>query len=70
MQTYTLSTPTQLILALIMFGILLTWLIVFTVLALRRAPAPKRQEARDEQPTPAASFPAVNVQIRQSNTVN
>ncbi len=65
-----LSTPTQMIVAWAMFGVLLAWLIVFATLAIRGDPKPEEQEQWEEQPTPAGSFPAVTVQVRQTNTVN
>jgi hypothetical protein len=63
-----LSTPTQMILALVMFSILLAWFILFAALAFRREPT--MDEQWDEQPTPAGSFPAVPVQVGRSNTAN
>lgn len=64
MDISTLSTPTQVILALLLFGLLLTWLIVFATKAFR--PDREQQEHFDDLPTPAHSFPAVNVQVAQS----
>jgi len=65
-----LSTPTQMILAMVMFAILLAWLIVFATLAFRTEPEPESQELWDEQPTPAHSFPAVTVQAGRRNILN
>lgn len=65
-----LSTPTQMIVAWAMFGILLAWLIIFAALAIRRDPQPKMQEQWDEQPTPAGSFPAVSVQVGNTNPLS
>lgn len=64
MDISTLSTPTQVILALLLFGLLLTWLIVFATMAFR--PEREQQQHFDELPTPAHSFPAVTVQVAQS----
>lgn len=65
-----LSTPTQMIVAWAMFAVLLAWLIIFATLAIRREPQPEKQEQWDEQPTPAGSFPAVTVQVGNTNTLN
>ncbi len=65
-----LSTPTQMIVAWAMFGVLLIWLIIFAALAFRRDSEPEKQEQWDEQPTPAGSFPAITVQVGHTNTVN
>jgi hypothetical protein len=70
MDISTLSTPTQMILAWVMSGILFAWFIIFVALAFRRDPDPERQEQREEQPTPAGSFPAVTVQVGQTNSAN
>ncbi len=64
MDISTLSTPTQVILALLLFGLLLTWLIVFATMAFR--PEPEHQQHFDDLPTPAHSFPAVTIQVAQS----
>ncbi len=61
----TLSTPTQMILAWTLVGILLTWLVIFAILAFRIHRVHEEEEW-DELPTPAGSFPAVSVQIIQS----
>lgn len=60
MDIYALSTPTQMILAWTLLGILLTWLVVFATLAFRPRPA-KRSES-DDAATPARSFPIISVQ--------
>ncbi|HEU0001210.1 MAG TPA: hypothetical protein VFQ36_09945 [Ktedonobacteraceae bacterium] len=68
MEVSTLSTPTQMILAWILVGLLLTWLVIFATLALRN----RRIEPVDvdELPTPAGSFPAITMQvIHQQNTL-
>ncbi|MGH2496026.1 MAG: hypothetical protein ACRDIV_15135 [Ktedonobacteraceae bacterium] len=68
MEVSTLSTPTQIILAWTLLGVLLSWLVVFATLALRN----RRIEPvdLDELPTPAGSFPAINMQvIRQQSTL-
>jgi hypothetical protein len=62
-----LSTPTQMILAAVMIVILLGWFIIFATLSIRSNPPPKfdDQEAWDDLPTPARSFPAVTVPVGQ-----
>jgi flagellar biosynthesis/type III secretory pathway M-ring protein FliF/YscJ len=64
-----LSTPTQVILASAMIAILIAWLIVFALLAVRSNPGPDldKQEISEDQPTPARSFPAVTIQVSQQN---
>lgn len=54
------STPTQVILVSTLLGLLLTWLVTFTVLALRAQPLEKA--LRDDQSTPSGSFPAISIQ--------
>ncbi|HVB76024.1 MAG TPA: hypothetical protein VNE38_20925 [Ktedonobacteraceae bacterium] len=56
-----LSTPTQMILALTLLGSLLAWLVIFATLAFRSYHV--EQKDWEDQPTPAGSFPAVNVQV-------
>lgn len=65
-----LSTPTQMIVAWVMFGVLLAWFFIFAVLAFRRDPKPDMQEQWEEQPTASGSFPVVKVQVGHTNTVN
>ena len=60
MNIFTLSTPTQMILAWTLLGALLVWLIIFATLALRTHHI--EQNDVDELPTPAGSFPAISVQ--------
>jgi hypothetical protein len=52
-----------------MIVILIAWLIVFAMLAVRSNPGPDldKQEVWDDQPTPARSFPAVSIQVSQQN---
>src|SRR3984893_4790487 len=57
---YALSTPTQMILAWTLLGILLTWLGVFAALAFRLRPYEHIET--DDVPTPAGSFPIISVQ--------
>lgn len=53
-----LLTTTQLLLVWTLLGLLLTWLIIFAVLAFRR---PKSDTFEpDDRPTPSRSFPAVS----------
>jgi hypothetical protein len=59
MNIFTLSTPTQIILAWTLLGALLVWLILFATLALRAHQI--EQNDADEFPTPAGSFPAISV---------
>jgi hypothetical protein len=63
MDISTLSTPTQVILALLLFGLLLAWLIVFAAMAFW--PDRERLDDFDDLPTPANSFPVVAVQAAQ-----
>jgi len=68
MEVSTLSTPTQMIMAWILVGVLLSWLVIFAALALRT----RRVEPIDvdELPTPVGSFPAITMQvIHQQNTL-
>ncbi|HZU65993.1 MAG TPA: hypothetical protein VFA09_01840 [Ktedonobacteraceae bacterium] len=51
-------TQTQLLLVWTLLGLLLTWLIVFTVLALRSSSKEKTEP--DAMPTPSRSFPALS----------
>lgn len=55
-----LSTPTQMILAWTLLGILLTWLGVFAAMAFRLRPFEHIET--DDTPTPAGSFPIISVQ--------
>ncbi len=57
---YALSTPTQMILAWTLLGILLTWLGVFAALAFRLRPYERIET--DDTPTPPGSFPIISVQ--------
>jgi hypothetical protein len=53
-----LSTPMQILLVWTLLGLLLTWLLVFTVLALRSS---AREKAKtNDLPTPSRSFPAIS----------
>lgn len=61
MNIFTLSTPTQMILAWTLLGALLVWLVIFATLALRTRQS--EQSDVDEMPTPAHSFPAISVQV-------
>ena len=61
MNIFTLSTPTQVILAWTLLGALLVWLVVFATLALRTRQI--EQKDGDELPTPSGSFPAISVQV-------
>ena len=63
MNIFTLSTPTQVILAWTLLGALLVWLAIFTTLALRSRHI--EQNEVDELPTPAHPFPAINMQVVQ-----
>lgn len=68
MNIFSLSTPTQIILAWMLLGALLVWLVVFAILALRAHQV--EQNDTDELPTPAHSFPALTVQMmQQQNTL-
>ena len=60
MNVFTISTPTQMILAWSLLGVLLVWLVLFATLALRTRQF--EQDDVDELPTPAHSFPAISVQ--------
>jgi hypothetical protein len=66
MNIFTLSTPTQVILAWTLLGALLVWLVVFATLALRTRQI--EQKDVDELPTPSGSFPAISVQVMQQQT--
>ena len=61
MNIFTLSTPTQMILAWTLLGALLVWLVIFATLALRT----RQSEFNDvdDMPTPAHSFPAITAQV-------
>ena len=63
---FTLSTPTQMILAWTLLGALLVWLVLFAALALRTHQF--EQNDVDELPTPANSFPAISVQVKHPQT--
>ncbi|HEY6542491.1 MAG TPA: hypothetical protein VIZ18_16230 [Ktedonobacteraceae bacterium] len=68
MNIFTLSTPTQMILAWTLLGALLVWLVIFATLALRAREV--EQNDADELPTPARSFPAITMQMmQQQNTL-
>ncbi len=58
MNATTILTPTQLLLVWTLLGLLLTWLIIFTVLAFRSSPQEKIEP--DDVPTPSKSFPAIS----------
>ena len=60
MDIYALSTPTQMILAWILLGILLTWLVVFAILAFRFRSSETKE--LDDVPTPTGSMPIIDVQ--------
>ena len=65
---FTLSTPTQVILAWTLLGALLVWLVIFATLALRSRQI--EQNEVDELPTPAHSFPAITMQmVQQQNAL-
>lgn len=66
MNIFTLSTPTQMILAWTLLGALLVWLVIFATLALRTRQI--EQYDVDELPTPAGSFPAISVQMVHPQT--
>jgi hypothetical protein len=66
MNIFTLSTPTQMILAWTLLSALLVWLIIFATLALRTHQI--EQNDVDELPTPAGSFPAISVQGMHQQT--
>jgi len=63
MDISTLSTPTQIILALLLFVLLLAWLVIFAMMACRTEPA--LEDDFDNLPTPAGSFPSVTIPIAQ-----
>lgn len=63
MNIFTLSTPTQMILAWTLLGALLVWLVIFATLAVRAREI--EQNDADELPTPARSFPAITMQVMQ-----
>lgn len=68
MNIFTLSTPTQMILAWSLLGTLLVWLVIFATLAIRARKVEPNDV--DELPTPAHSFPAITVQMmQQQNTL-
>lgn len=54
----TTLTPTQLLLVWTLLGLLLTWLVIFTVLAFRSSTREKVE--MDHLPTPSRSFPALS----------
>ena len=62
MDIYALSTPTQMFLAWTLLGILLTWLVVFAVLAFR--PHSAELIELDDAPAPMGSFPINSLQDR------
>ena len=66
MNIFTLSTPTQMILAWTLLGALLVWLAIFAALALHTRQI--EQTDVDDLPTPAGSFPAISVQMMHSQT--
>ena len=66
MNIFTLSTPTQMILAWSLLSVLLVWLIIFATLALRTHQI--EQNDVDELPTPAGSFPSISVQVMHQQT--
>jgi hypothetical protein len=66
MNIFTLSTPTQMILAWSLLGALLVWLILFATLALRTHQI--EQNDVDELPTPAGSFPAISAHVMHQQT--
>jgi hypothetical protein len=53
----TTMTQTQMLLVWTLLGLLLTWLIIFTVLAFRSSAREKVE--KDDLPTPSRSFPAL-----------
>ncbi len=63
MDISTLSTPTQIILALLLFVLLLAWLIIFAMMAFRTEST--LEDDFDDLPTPAGSFPSVSIPIAQ-----
>ena len=54
----TMLTTTQVLLVWTLLGLLLTWLIIFAVLALRSSAQEKVD--LDDRPTPSRSFPALS----------
>jgi len=67
MNIFTLSTPTQMILAWTLLSALLVWLVIFATLALRTRQI-EQYDVDDELPTPAGSFPAISVQMVHPQT--
>lgn len=63
MNIFTLSTPTQIILAWILLGALLVWLVIFATLALHARQI--EQDDVGDLPTPAGSFPAISMPMMQ-----
>jgi hypothetical protein len=61
MDIYALSTPTQIIMAWTLLGVLLTWLVIFASLAFRSRPS--KLVDSDDLPTPTGSFPIISVQV-------
>jgi hypothetical protein len=59
----TTLTPTQLLLFWMLMGLLLTWMIVFALLALKPEPGKKREP--DVPGRPASSFPQLHVIVQQ-----
>ena len=68
MNIFTLSTPTQMILAWTLLGALLVWLVIFATLALHARQV--EQNDVDELPTPARSFPAISMPMMQQNSLS
>jgi hypothetical protein len=64
MNIFTLSTPTQMILAWSLLGTLLAWLVIFAILSLRTHKM-EPNDVVDDLPTPPRSFPAITVQMMQ-----
>ena len=58
MNELAILTPMQVLLACTLLGLLLTWLLVFTVLALRSSTREKAD--MHDLPTPSRSFPAIS----------
>ena len=58
MNESTILTPMQVLLVWTLLGLLLTWLLIFTVLALRSS-TQEKADAND-LPTPSRSFPALS----------
>lgn len=61
MDIHSLSTPTQMILAWTLLGMLLTWLVIFAMLAFRLRPSELIEV--DDLPTPSGSFPIISIQV-------